>query len=142
LNLAINNITVIENLGRCESLQRLDLTLNFIPTTALPSVASLRPCYDLRELHLLGNPCTQWSGYRAYVVASLPQLTALDGEEVLPEERAAAEAAFSGLEANLVAIIEKKRAVEERGGREEGDQDGRNGERQPWCPATRVQDQK
>ncbi len=77
LNLAVNNICTIEGLSKCESLRRLDLTLNFIPPTALPSVASLAPCYDLRELHLLGNPCTQWTGYRAFIIAQLPQLRSL-----------------------------------------------------------------
>jgi protein TilB len=30
LNLAVNNIKVIEGLDGCESLERLDLTLNFV----------------------------------------------------------------------------------------------------------------
>ena len=74
LNLAINNITKIENLHRCESLAKLDLTINFIEVSALSSLANLQPLIFLRELHLLGNPCTKWSRYREYVVAVLPQL--------------------------------------------------------------------
>lgn len=77
LNLAINNITTIENLHRCESLAKLDLTMNFIDWPALSSVTSLQPLIFLRELHLLGNPCTKWSSYRAYVIAMLPQLRTL-----------------------------------------------------------------
>ena len=77
LNLAINNLTRVENLQRCESLRKLDLTINFVPTSALPSIASLAPLYNLRELHLLGNPCQQWQHYRQYVIARLPQLTRL-----------------------------------------------------------------
>jgi protein TilB len=30
LNLALNNISIIENLEGCESLRKLDLTVNFI----------------------------------------------------------------------------------------------------------------
>ena len=77
LNIAINNITRIENLHRCESLTRLDLTINFIDKSALGSIANLRGLIFLRELHLLGNPCTQWSLYREYVIAMLPQLQLL-----------------------------------------------------------------
>lgn len=32
LNLALNNIEIIEGLGNCESLNKLDLTCNFIQT--------------------------------------------------------------------------------------------------------------
>ena len=77
LNLAINNITRIENLHRCESLAKLDLTMNFIDRTTLSSMANLQPLIFLRELHLLGNPGTQWSCYREYVIAMLPQLQML-----------------------------------------------------------------
>jgi len=77
LNLAVNNLTKVENLHRCESLHKLDLTMNFIPVAALPSLRSLASLYNLRELHLLGNPCQQWQHYRQYVVAHLPQLTRL-----------------------------------------------------------------
>lgn len=38
LNAAVNNIVKIENLQRCESLKRLDLTVNFIPKAGLLSV--------------------------------------------------------------------------------------------------------
>lgn len=56
LNLAINNIEKIENLEGCESLQKLDLTLNFIGE--LTSVENLTENIHLRELFLTGNPCT------------------------------------------------------------------------------------
>ncbi len=39
LNLALNNITRVQNLQRCESLRRLDLTANFVD---LPGLLSLR----------------------------------------------------------------------------------------------------
>lgn len=56
LNLAINNIERVENLERCESLQKLDLTLNFIGE--ITSLETLQNNYNLRLLYLNGNPCT------------------------------------------------------------------------------------
>ncbi|MEQ2179742.1 Protein tilB [Goodea atripinnis] len=56
----------------CESLQKLDLTVNFVGL--LSSVESLKHNIHLRELFLVGNPCTEFQGYRQYVVAALPQL--------------------------------------------------------------------
>ncbi len=56
----------------CESLQKLDLTVNFVGR--LSSVESLKHNIQLTELFLVGNPCTEFEGYRQYVVASLPQL--------------------------------------------------------------------
>ncbi|XP_042283764.1 dynein axonemal assembly factor 11 isoform X4 [Thunnus maccoyii] len=85
LNLALNNIEVIENLEGCESLQKLDLTVNFVGR--LSSVESLKHNVHLRELFLVGNPCTEFEGYRQYVVASLPQLKCLDGTEISRSER-------------------------------------------------------
>ncbi|KAM3866120.1 dynein axonemal assembly factor 11 [Diretmus argenteus] len=85
LNVSLNNIEVIENLEGCESLQKLDLTLNFVGR--LSSVESLKHNVHLRELFLVGNPCSQFEGYRPYVVASLPQLKWLDGTEISRTER-------------------------------------------------------
>ncbi|XP_071369949.1 dynein axonemal assembly factor 11 [Centroberyx affinis] len=85
LNLALNNIEVIENLEGCESLQKLDLTVNFVGR--LSGVETLRHNVHLRELFLVGNPCSQFQGYRQYVVASLPQLKWLDGTEISRSER-------------------------------------------------------
>lgn len=77
LNLAINNITRIQNLQKCESLKKLDITVNFIDKAALLSVPSLSANYQLQELYLVGNPCTEWHGYRKYVIAKLPHLQKL-----------------------------------------------------------------
>ncbi|XP_034470172.1 protein tilB homolog [Hippoglossus hippoglossus] len=85
LNLALNNIEVIENLEGCESLQKLDLTVNFIG--CLSSAESLRHNIHLRELFLVGNPCTEFEGYRQFLVSSLPQLKSLDGTEISRSER-------------------------------------------------------
>lgn len=56
----------------CESLQKLDLTVNFVGR--LSSVDSLKHNIHLTELFLVGNPCTEFEGYRQYVVTALPQL--------------------------------------------------------------------
>jgi protein TilB len=61
LNLAINNISLIENVRNCESLQKLDMTLNFVDIEDFEeSVDNLAELPDLRELHLQGCPCTDW----------------------------------------------------------------------------------
>lgn len=85
LNLALNNIKKVEGLEGCESLRKLDLTVNFIAD--LVSVESLKNCQNLRELYLTGNPCSQYEGYREYVVATLPQLEQLDGIRITKSER-------------------------------------------------------
>lgn len=85
LNLALNNIEIIENLERCESLEKLDLTLNFIGE--IVSVESLSGNYNLENLYLTGNPCTEYDNYRDFVIATLPQLAHLDGKEVERSDR-------------------------------------------------------
>lgn len=37
--------------------------------------------------HLTGNPCAEFSGYRDYVIATLPQLQVLDSEPILRSDR-------------------------------------------------------
>jgi len=85
LNLALNNITKIENLEGCESLEKLDFTVNFIED--ITCVQSLKNNIHLKELFLVGNPCTKIEGYREYVINTLPQLQFLDGKEILKSER-------------------------------------------------------
>ncbi|ELU13273.1 hypothetical protein CAPTEDRAFT_146302, partial [Capitella teleta] len=85
LNLALNNIEKIENLQGCESLKKLDLTVNFV--IQLTDIESLRELYNLEQLFLTGNPCTQYEGYKDYVIATLPQLKKLDGIDIERSER-------------------------------------------------------
>lgn len=85
LNLALNNIEIIENLERCESLQKLDLTLNFIGE--IVSVESLVDNYNLENLYLTGNPCTDYDNYRDFVIGTLPQLMSLDGIDIERSDR-------------------------------------------------------
>ncbi|XP_074799926.1 dynein axonemal assembly factor 11 isoform X4 [Natator depressus] len=85
LNLALNNIERIENLEGCEELQKLDLTANFIGE--LSSIEILKHNIHLKELFLVGNPCTEFEGYRQFVVATLHQLKWLDSKEIERSER-------------------------------------------------------
>ncbi|KAK8833669.1 Protein tilB [Tritrichomonas musculus] len=85
LNLALNNISVIEGLEGCEKLNKLDLTCNFV--VDLVSVQSLEANPLLRELYMIGNPCDKFTGYRDFVIASLPQLKVFDGKEITSSER-------------------------------------------------------
>lgn len=85
LNLALNNIEKIENLERCESLQKLDLTINFIGD--IVSIESLVNNYNLENLYLTGNPCTDYDNYRDFVIGTLPQLKYLDGVDIDRSDR-------------------------------------------------------
>lgn len=91
LNVALNNISKIQNLQSCESLQKLDMTMNFVPKAGLLSVSSLDANHHFEELYLLGNPCSDWPGYRYYVIAVLPRLQRLDGQAVKPSDRIVAQ---------------------------------------------------
>ena len=59
--------------------------MNFVGD--LLSVESLHENRHLEELYLTGNPCTDYEGYRDYVIATLPQLKTLDGKEITKSER-------------------------------------------------------
>jgi len=41
----------------------------------------------LGELYLTGNPCTEYEGYKDFVIATLPKLKKLDGIEIEKSER-------------------------------------------------------
>lgn len=103
LNLAINCIERIENLEQLESLKKLDLTLNFIGE--LTSVENLRNNYNLKYLILTGNPCTEFKGYRDYIITILPQLQMLDDKEVKLSDKLKARNKF---EENRRYIIQKE----------------------------------
>ncbi|KAM8727144.1 dynein axonemal assembly factor 11 isoform 2-T2 [Acanthopagrus schlegelii] len=142
LNLALNNIEVIENLEGCESLQKLDLTVNFVGR--LSSVQSLKHNIHLAELFLVGNPCTEFEGYRQFVVASLPQLKWLDGTDISRSERIRAS---QGLEEVKRQVWEQEKEYLKRRAREKeemqrkaaGDEKG-NEERSKGCDGRRYSD--
>ena len=61
INLAVNSVQLIEGVRGCESLQKLDLTLNFIDIEDFEeSIENLAELPDFRELYMLGNPCMDW----------------------------------------------------------------------------------
>jgi protein TilB len=58
--MALNNISKIENIEGCESLRKLDFTVNFIELESFKeSCENLEKNHGLRELYLTGNPCTE-----------------------------------------------------------------------------------
>ena len=98
LNLAVNNVEVIEGVKGCESLKKLDLTLNFIDIehleesfTNLSSVPGMYIyiCFllDIRDLYTTGNPCEDFEFFRDFVVGMVPQLLRLNGKTISPSER-------------------------------------------------------
>ncbi|CAK8689130.1 unnamed protein product [Clavelina lepadiformis] len=101
LNLALNNVERIENLQACESLKKLDLTVNFIGE--LTSIENLKGNIFLEDLYLTGNPCTQFDGYKEYVVATLPQLRWIDGHEIEKSERIKAMQMLKSIREKIVA---------------------------------------
>lgn len=50
---------------------------------------------------LTGNPCTDFKGYREYVITVLPQLHQLDGVEISRSERIVANQGFSDYERSI-----------------------------------------
>ncbi|XP_034619528.1 protein tilB homolog [Trachemys scripta elegans] len=116
LNLALNNIERIENLEGCEELQKLDLTANFIGE--LSSIEILKHNIHLKELFLVGNPCTEFEGYRQFVVATLHQLKWLDSKEIERSERIQALQNYRQVEKQIrdqeqVYLLQRAREKEE-----------------------------
>jgi protein TilB len=106
LNLALNNISMIEGLEGCESLTKLDMTVNFVKIEALEeSVYNLKANIMLEDLYMVGNPCTEWSGYRAFCTAHLPQLKQIDGKMILPRDRIEARQQLPQLQASLELAV-------------------------------------
>ena len=102
LNVAVNSILKLEGLKRCESLNKLDLTLNFIDVDDLKeSIEELEWCENLVEIYFTGNPCTDWENFREYVIAKLPQVQRLDSNDVTRSERLIARTKLAEHEAEL-----------------------------------------
>lgn len=80
LNLAVNSVSKIKGLRRCESLRKLDMTLNFLDLEDLKS-----SCEELEwnpvisELYLMGNPCLDWEHCVDYIIAKVETINRLDG---------------------------------------------------------------
>jgi protein TilB len=117
LNMALNNVQIIEGIENCESLNKLDMTCNFVDIEFLQlSVYNLKANVMLEDLYMMGNPCMEWPGARDYIVASLPQLKQLDGKLVPVTERIQARQQLKALEAQLEELSQEnlKRKAEER----------------------------
>lgn len=153
LNMALNNLTVVDGLASCEFLAKLDLTVNFVDVDGLAaSMAALSPLLHLRELFLMGNPCLEWPGARHYVIASLPQLERLDGKDITRAERIAAAQQYKVLRAELRALAAAKSGGSGGGGGGGGaaggaaaaaaaaaaDDEGEDSDGDAWTPANRV----
>lgn len=153
-NFAVNNIRKIENLQRCESLAKLDLTMNFVEKASLLTVHTLRENYKLEDLYLMGNPCADFGGYRQFVIGTLPQLKRLDGKEVTPSERIVAAQALPEITDRLVreladdgVDVEEARKVKDARDLAPDEEDileilEMPENERPWCPATRVAEQR
>ena len=90
LNMAVNNVSKIEGIRNCESIQKIDLTLNFIDFEDLKeSCENMAECPDLCDLYLTGNPCdSNWKeNCRDYVIAKVKTLTKYNGEDITKSER-------------------------------------------------------
>ncbi len=109
LSLGNNFISTITNLEELSGLENLDLHQNQIHSipiwfgkklTALKilnlannqinsfdQVARLRTLYELRDVHLHGNPIEQNENYRLLVISYVPSLQKLDGINVSESER-------------------------------------------------------
>lgn len=108
LNLALNNISMVEGIEGCESLKKLDMTVNFVSIEGLEeSIYNLKANIMLEDLYMTGNPCEDWTGFRAYTVAHLPQLKQLDGKLILPAERIKARQQLAQLQQGLESAVQE-----------------------------------
>lgn len=110
LNLALNNISRIEGIEACESLKKLDMTVNFIDVFEIhDSLACLGKLPSLKELYLTGNPCEEWPGCKDYAIASVPSLECYNGEAVTPSQRIKAQQNLEALRFSLFQAIERRK---------------------------------
>ena len=72
----------------CEFLEKLDLTVNFVDLDFFKeSIEHLAPLAHFKELFLMGNPCMEWPHAKDFIIATLPQLQRLDGQDITRTER-------------------------------------------------------
>jgi len=70
LNVALNNITCVENLSSCESLRKLDLTVNFVDVDSLQqSIEHLALCPALEELYVFHAVASEAPGAEMLMLA-------------------------------------------------------------------------
>lgn len=110
LNMALNNIKKIEGLGSCEKLAKLDFTVNFIDVDFFQkSIENLKKNRELKELYLTGNPCTEFKGWKEFVIHTLQQIGKLDGVEITKSERILAKQNYEEIKARLQKEAQKMR---------------------------------
>ena len=51
------------------------------------SIEHLAPLAHFKELFLMGNPCMEWPHAKDFIIATLPQLQRLDGQDITRTER-------------------------------------------------------
>ncbi|XP_042267634.1 leucine-rich repeat and IQ domain-containing protein 1 [Thunnus maccoyii] len=80
LSVAQNRITQLPSMSDFVSLASIDLRFNCL--SELKNVCeSLEGCQFLQEVHLVGNPLEQESGWRSAMQKAVPGLRAIDGQE-------------------------------------------------------------
>ena len=108
VNIGVNSISIVEGVRGCESLQKLDLTLNFVDIEDLEeSIDNLAELPDFRELYMVGNPCTDWEYFKDYCVARLPHLGRIEGEDISKSWRLQAKQNLPDMEKKLVIAARK-----------------------------------
>lgn len=53
----------------------------------MESLVNLKKVQSIREVYFLGNPCYDWTNYRALTIAIVPQLMCIDSKEITKLER-------------------------------------------------------
>eukprot|EP00817_Percolomonadidae_sp_ATCC50343_P000998 CAMPEP_0117424538 /NCGR_PEP_ID=MMETSP0758-20121206/4932_1 /TAXON_ID=63605 /ORGANISM="Percolomonas cosmopolitus, Strain AE-1 (ATCC 50343)" /LENGTH=303 /DNA_ID=CAMNT_0005208367 /DNA_START=218 /DNA_END=1129 /DNA_ORIENTATION=+ len=91
------------------------MTVNYVED--LLSIRTLKQNYLLSDLHLVGNPCANYPGYRLFVIGTLPQLAKLDSLEITKSERIKAKQQWEKIEKELIEaqdayIAERKKKTE------------------------------
>ena len=111
LNMALNNVSKIEGLDKCEFLNKLDLTVNFVDVDEFESsMDHLADREHLKDLYMMGNPCeANWPGFKNYVIARLPQLQFLDGEAITRSMQIIAKQQLPKLAVELRSLAQEKR---------------------------------
>lgn len=62
---------------------------------------------------LTGNPCTDYEGYRKYVISTLPQLKELDMVEILRSERIKALQVYARAKGDVIRGYENYKKIRE-----------------------------
>jgi protein TilB len=108
LNMAVNNVTLVEGLDNCEFLEKIDFTVNFLDVEGLLSFETLSQLAHLKEVYLTGNPCTRLDGYRLFMIHTLPKLERLDGTNVSKSERIQAAQVHAELRRRFVRLAQER----------------------------------